>query len=73
MISEIDIRDWGSAPSKPIQSKEEYEHFLKTHDWNYEFSDDFSVWEAGRRFRAYLIEARGFFDEDHVLWDAHNK
>lgn len=71
MISEIDIRDWGDAPRKPIQSKEQYEHYLKSHDWTYEYSDDHYVWRAGRQARAYLIEARGFFDPDHALWDKY--
>jgi len=31
------------------QMWKEYEQRLKKHDWYYEYSDDFRVWEAGSR------------------------
>lgn len=68
MISEIDIRDWGQNPTKPIESVEQYKHFLGRHDWTYAFSDDHSVWASGRRARAYLLEARALFDPEGSLW-----
>ena len=71
MISEVDLRDWGTAPKKPIESKEQYEHYLKTHDWYFDYSDDHSVWMAGFKARAYLTEAARLFDPDRLLWKQH--
>lgn len=71
MISEIDIRDWGTHPVKPIESKDQYEHYLKTFDWNYEFSDDHYVWKRGQQGLAYLWEASAMFDPEKIIWKAH--
>ncbi len=71
MISEVDIRDWGRIPTRPIESKEEYVHYLKNHDWQFEFSDDHSVWLAGWRASAYLKEAAPLFDPDLSLWRSY--
>ena len=71
MISEIDIRDWGAYPTKPIESKEQYEHYLKSYDWTAEMSDDHSVWDAAMRVRAYLMEAQRLFDPQSIIWNTH--
>jgi len=68
LISEVDIRDWGNTPTRPIESKEQYEHYLRTHDWFYEWSDDHSVWLRGWRAVAYLKEAAPLFDPDLSVW-----
>ncbi len=68
MISEVDLRDWGYVPTRAIESKEQYEHYLKNHDWLYEWSDDGSAWLRGRRSVAYLKEAAPLFDPDLSLW-----
>lgn len=72
MISEVDLRDWGDYPQRPIESKEQYEHYLKNHDWYYEYSDDHESWRAGLRTAAYLIEARKHFDRDFALWGQYS-
>ena len=68
MISEVDLRDWGTYPTQPITSKEQYEHYLKNFDWFYDWSDDHQVWKRGHKGYAYLIEARAIFDKDHINW-----
>lgn len=73
MISEVDLRDWGNYPQRPIESKEQYEHYLKHHDWFYEQSDDQSVWRRGVKAQAYLMEARGVFDLNYELWEKYGR
>lgn len=73
MISEVDIRDWGTYPTQPINSKEQYEHYLKNFDWNYEWTDDHSVWKKWHRAMIYLMEARRLLDGDHLLWTQYKK
>ena len=73
MISEVDIRDWGRTPTKLIESKDQYEHYLKHHDWLFEFSDDHGVWRKGFSAHAYLMEARKLFDPHGELWFKYEK
>ena len=73
MISEVDLRDWGDFPKTPIQSKDEYEHFLKTHDWFFEMSEDQKVWRNGMAERTYLYEAQSLFDPLRELWKLYDK
>ena len=68
MISEVDIRDWGHIPTKPIESLDQYEHYLKHHDWSFEYSDDQQVWRSGWKARAILMEACDLFDPSKELW-----
>ncbi len=73
MISEVDIKDWGDTPTKPVESKDQYEHYLKLHDWHFEFSDDQRVWRRGFSAHAYLMEARKLFDPHGELWARYAK
>lgn len=73
MISEVDLRDWGAYPQRPIESKEQYEHYLRHHDWLFHFSDDQNVWRRGVKAQTYLIEARGVFDADLTLWAKYER
>jgi hypothetical protein len=71
LISEVDIRDWGHVPHRPIESKDQYEHYLKHHDWLFEFSDDHSVFRAGAMAQAYLEEASSLFDPGKLIWNKY--
>lgn len=73
MISDVDIRDWGREPVRPIESKEQYEHYLRTHDWFFDFSEDYRVWKQGFSARAYLVEAQKLFDPEGKLWNRYAK
>jgi hypothetical protein len=68
MISEIDIRDWGKEPIKPIDSAAQYEHYLQHFDWQYEHTDDYSVWKRWDTARLYLVEATSQYDPYLILW-----
>jgi hypothetical protein len=48
-----------------------YVKALRTHDWYFEFSDDHSVYEAGREARAQLQLAQREFDPDCAIWNQH--
>jgi hypothetical protein len=48
-----------------------YVKALRTHDWYFEFSDDHSVYAAGREARAQLQLAQREFDPDCAIWNAH--
>lgn len=36
---------------------ENFENILKYHDWYYDYSDDYSVYTAGKNFHNWLINA----------------
>lgn len=48
-----------------------YVRALRAHDWDYEYSDDGSVWRRGRDERAALERMRPELDPDYLVWDAH--
>lgn len=48
---------------------ETYLALLHSHDWNYEFSDDHSVWTRGREQEKRLMDLKYEFDRDGKLWD----
>lgn len=33
---------------------EQYQHLLATHDWFYDYSDDYSVWKRGQEHAAKI-------------------
>lgn len=69
MLSEVDLRDWGYSPKAPIESKEQYEHYLQHHDWFYDRSDAHNVWLNGEAARAFLLAAQPKFDPDYNRWN----
>lgn len=50
-------------------SLEIYLALLHSHDWNYEFSDDHSVWKRGREERKRLEDLKYEFDRDYKYWN----
>ena len=52
-------------------TKEEYLSKLKTHDWFYEFSDDFVVWRMGQVADALLRKAQTLHDPEFTLWNQY--
>lgn len=51
-----------------LEDFQSYVQALRYHDWNYEFSDDHSVWKAGRA-NARLLKSRA--NEDSLLMRAY--
>lgn len=48
-----------------------YEQALKDHDWDFEFSDDHSVYQRGHNALARLRRQQRELDADGVLWNVH--
>lgn len=48
-----------------------YSDMLQAHDWTFEFSDDHSVWRAGRQNLSVLLNLQPVLDPDLVLWNLY--
>lgn len=48
---------------------DEYRRLLKAHDWDFGFSEDFSVFRRGQAERMKLIELRAKLDADGEIWN----
>lgn len=55
----------------PEQLRAELLDLLKTHDWNFEQSDDFSVWSRGNSERKRINELARLVPDGEELLDAH--
>ncbi len=52
-----------------MNTEQEYRAALKAHDWYYDYSDDHSVWSAGRAQRDQLRQLRKSLDSDGKIWN----
>lgn len=52
-----------------MNTEQEYRKALAGHDWYYDYSDDYSVWAAGKRQRESLREMRKHIDPEGVIWN----
>ena len=50
-----------------IYNAEEYENLLKNMDWNYEFSDDHTVWKRGSNNMKLIRAYQPIFDSTKTL------
>jgi hypothetical protein len=48
-----------------------YINLLKAHDWSFEYSDDGSVWRAGRLALTTLRIAQKQFDPSGEVWNTY--
>lgn len=48
-----------------------YVQALKDHDWEYQFSDDHSVYQRGFNAYSNLKRMQRALDADATLWNAH--
>lgn len=48
---------------------DEYRRLLKAHDWDFGFSEDYSVVRRGQAERMKLIELRAKLDPDGEIWN----
>jgi hypothetical protein len=49
---------------------EEYKTLLKNHDWFYEYSDDYSVWEKGTAEKDKLLQIQKQIDPTGSIWNS---
>jgi hypothetical protein len=54
--------------TKPKTSLQRFYNLLSKHDWDYEYSDDFSVWKSGGDQRRALEEISLESDTHHLLF-----
>lgn len=52
-------------------SEQEYRNLLGRHDWYYDYSDDHSVWAAGKSQRESLRAMRNNIDPDGSIWNQY--
>jgi len=50
---------------------EQYINALKWHDWDYDFSDDHSVWQRGVKQSNVIYEAQRELDPDFSVWNKY--
>lgn len=63
------------APPKPPKkpTKAAYRKALAEHDWNYDYSDDYSVWKKGSEHKKALLAMQVVLDPDRVIWNQYEK
>lgn len=54
-----------------MNTEQEYRKALAGHDWYYDYSDDHSVWAAGKSQRAALREMRNNIDPTGAIWNEY--
>jgi hypothetical protein len=52
------------------QTEQRYRQALAGHDWNYDYSDDHSVWSRGRAQRETLRAMRDEVDASGEIWNS---
>lgn len=54
-----------------MNTEQQYRQALGAHDWYYDYSDDHSVWAAGKAQRAALRDMRNNIDADGKIWNEY--
>lgn len=67
MIADFTVVYGGIGALTPI----EYSISLAKHDWDFDFSDDPSVWARGNEQRKKLKAAQKELDADCAIWNFH--
>jgi hypothetical protein len=52
-------------------SEQLYRQLLGQHDWFYAYSDDHSVWSAGKSHMARILDLQKHLDADFSIWDEY--
>jgi hypothetical protein len=52
---------------------EQYEALLRSHDWEYQYSDDYQAYKRGAAQRATLNALADKLDPDRVIWKNFGK
>lgn len=53
------------------KQREYYLALLKAHDWSYDYSEDFSRWQAGHSQHLQLTRLQRLIDPEYALWNQH--
>lgn len=61
----------GHINASSVLGRAKYQLDLVRMDWGFEFSDDQSVWRAGRDRLSELKAAQANFDPDAAMWNRH--
>lgn len=59
----------GYVVEQLTMTPEEYKQGLETFDWNYDYSDDYSVWSRAQARLNELAAAQKEHDPDRVIWN----
>ena len=54
-----------------MSTEQQYRQALAGHDWYYDYSDDHSVWAAGKSQREALREMRKNIDPTGAIWNEY--
>jgi hypothetical protein len=54
-----------------MNAEQKYRAALASHDWYYDYSDDYSAWSRGRDERNALNAARRTLDADSAIWNEY--
>jgi hypothetical protein len=52
-------------------SEQKYRELLGTHDWYYNFSDDYSVWAKGKSHAAKMWDLQPEVDPEFKIWNEY--
>ena len=52
-------------------TEQKYRESLATHDWQYDYSDDYSVWARGKSQRAAILDMRKNIDPEGKIWNEY--
>lgn len=55
--------------SPDSQVLDRYRAMLRAHDWYFEYSDDYRVWQLGRLAQEQLEFLRRELDPDYAIWN----
>lgn len=59
------------AEAAATLTEAEYVSLLLTHDWDYEWCDDYRVWTRGKEQRQRLMQLMAAIDPQGRLWAIH--
>ena len=48
---------------------DQYIDLLQTHDWLFEYSDDYDTWKISNEFQQKIIQAQKALDPDFLYWN----
>lgn len=52
-------------------SEQKYRELLATHDWYYNFSDDYSVWAKGKSHASKIWDFQQDIDPKFAIWNQY--
>lgn len=65
------LEDAAAITAQHAERVRDYETKLARMDWHYEYSDDHSVWTAGRRALGEVSALQAQLDPDRTIWNRY--